>query len=337
MKKSVLVALALVALILGSAFVFYERLFADEGVPTSDTRTTTDVESPPVENGAVAEGPEATGEGDAGPKAAAAPGVEQRATVLSTRGRVEVKGSAGDWAPVEVGRVLLADESLRTGRNGEANLAFGEGIEVRISPRSEFAVRELADDLSRIRLEEGHVAATVDPEKSRALQVEARGSDALAESRGGSFGVVTDGRGQVTVATQTGSVKLTSKGKTVDVDAGTTSIVTADGDGPTAPAEIPKSLFVKLQGGTPRHTNRTVTTVVGETTPGAIVRVDGELAQVDTKGRFRVKVSLKDGSNRVSVNVLDAMGREQSTSTGEIVVDRVKPKIETNMTWGGGG
>ena len=33
---------------------------------------------------------------------------------------------------------------------------------------------------------------------------------------------LTDGRGQLTVATQTGSVKLSARGKTVEVEAGTT-------------------------------------------------------------------------------------------------------------------
>lgn len=330
MKNSVVVTVALVALILGGALLLYQRMFAAPTTTGAPEAAAEDAGPERVATVAVQAKP------DAGPKVAA-PAVEQRATVVSARGRVEVKGKSGDWTPVDVGRVLSSEESLRTGRNGEANLAFGDGIEVRISPRSEFAVRELEADLSRIRLEEGHVAASVDPTKNRALQVEATGSDALAESRGGSFGVVSDGRGQLTVATQTGSVKLSSQGKTVEVGAGTTSTVTAGGDGPTAPREIPKSLFLKLQDSSAKRTNRTVTTVEGQTTPGAVVRVDGQLAQVDTKGRFRVKVKLKDGANRVSVNVLDAMGREQSTTTEEIVVDRVKPKIETNMRWGGGG
>jgi hypothetical protein len=50
-----------------------------------------------------------------------------------------------------------------------------------------------------------------------------------------------------------------------------------------------------------------------------------------------VKTRLKDGSNRVSVNVLDASGRKQTAETSEIVVDREKPKIETDMQWGEGG
>lgn len=328
MRSSVVVTVVLVALILFGAVLLYPRLFdgPDDAQPTTTPGTDA--------------GPVTLAEAGAFPKQDAgveSPVLEQRATVVSTRGRVEVRGKDGAWVSSAVGQQLGPDEAVRTGRNGEANLAFGDGIEVRISPRSEFSVRDLQKDVSRIRLKEGHVAASVDPTKSRALQVEAKGSDALAESKGGSFGVVTDGRGQLTVATETGSVKLSARGKTVEVEAGTTSTVTTDGDGPTAPKAIPKSLFLKLQDPNAKRTNQAVTTVEGETTPGSVVHVDGELAQLDSKGRFRVKVKLKDGSNRVSVNVLDAMGRQQAASSDEIVLDREKPKIETNMTWGGGG
>ena len=256
---------------------------------------------------------------------------------MASRGLVEVQATDGSWQPVAVGQELGADQAVRTGRNGEANLAFGDGIQVRVSPLSEFAVRDLQEDLTRIRLEEGHVAATVDPDKQRLLQVEAKGSDAVAESRGGEFGVVSDGKGQLTVATKTGSVKLSSAGKSVDVGAGETSTVLGEGIGPTAPRAIPKSLFLKLQDPRDRRINRNYTVVEGVTTPGNLVRVEGRLAKTDTKGRFKVKVKLSDGSNRVSVNVLDASGRKETSKTGEIIVDREKPKIETDMQWGANG
>jgi len=321
------VTLLLVALLLGGAGLIYKRTFdAPATVVANDPPS---VPTPP---------PLATS--DAGPAATdAGPTVNLKATVVASRGLVEVQATDGSWKPATVGQEIDADQAVRTGRNGEANLAFGDGIEVRVSPLSEFAVRDLQDDLTRIRLEEGHLAASVDPSKKRLLQVEAKGSDALAESRGGEFGVVSDGKGQLTVATETGSVKLSSAGKTVEVAAGETSTVLADGDGPTAPRAIPKSLFLKLEDPRDRRINRNYTVVEGKTTPGNVVRVEGRLAQTDSKGRFKVKVKLKDGINRVSVNVLDASGRTDDARTGEIIVDREKPKIETDMQWGenGGG
>jgi hypothetical protein len=323
MSRSVLTTLLLVAAVLGGALLIYRGMFAEPEQVAQVEPPVVDTPAPPKDAGYT-------------PPDAGAP-APLKATVVSSRGLVEVKAADGTWQPAKVGQELGAEEAVRTGRNGEANLRFGDGIEVRVSPLSEFSVRDLEADLSRIRLEEGHVAASVDPAKQRALQVEAQGSDAVAESKGGDFGVVTDGRGQLTVATQTGSVKLSSRGKTVEVAAGETSTVLADGDGPTAPRAIPKSLFIKLQEPAARRINQRHTVVEGQTAPGSIVRVDGKLAKTDSKGRFRVKAKLKDGKNRVSVNVLDASGRKQTAKTSEIVVDREKPQIESEMQWGGGG
>jgi hypothetical protein len=326
MSRSVVVALVLVAAILGGAALLYDSLF---GEPVEVAQNGDNPDGPKVPVRAVKK--------DAGvvEKDAGVP-VTQTARVLSTRGLVEVRNAEGKWVPATPGQELASSESVRTGRNGEANLDVGDGIEVRVSPRSEFSVRDLQAEYSRIRLEEGHVAAQVDSAKARALQVEAKGSDAVAESKGGAFGVVTDGKGQLTVATQKGAVKLTSKGRTVEVAEGQTSMVMADGEGPTAPKEIPKSLFLKLQAPSQRRTNQATTTIEGTTAPGSVVRVAGQVSRADEKGRFRVKVKLKEGTNKVPVNVLDASGRRTEASSPEIVLDRKKPKIETDMQWGTG-
>lgn len=345
MKRSVLLAVLLVALILGAGAVLYERLF--ESGPTTATVDPDPVTTPAppdlapepaatIDGGSLRGGALATRAPDAGP-ARAEPGQPQQAEVVSTRGHVQARSADGKWAPVAVGQRLNADESVRTGRNGEANLRFGEGIEVRLSPRSEFSVREIGEGLSRIRLEEGHVAASVSEDGQRVLRVEAKGSDAVAESGGGTFGVVTDGRGQLTVATSTGRVKLSAKGKSVDVEAGTASTVTKDSDGPSAPRPVPKSLFLKVADVPQRRTNRKATTVEGSTDPGSLVRVGDKIAKVDARGRFKVRVPLEDGKNRIAVSVLDAAGREKSYALPEIVVDRERPTIETDMQWGGGG
>ena len=39
---------------------------------------------------------------------------------------------------------------------------MGVGVEVHLSARSSFTVRELSDSVSKIRLEQGHIAATID-------------------------------------------------------------------------------------------------------------------------------------------------------------------------------
>jgi hypothetical protein len=264
----------------------------------------------------------------------AGPGEDNaHAQIIAARGAVQTRsGSTGPWADAAAGTRLGTDDAVRAGRNAEATLRMGNGVEVKLSPRSEFSIRELTDEVSKIRLEEGHVTASVDENGKRVLRVAARGTDAEAESRAGQFGVVTDGRGQLAVATTQGSVKLSAGGKTVEVAAGETSQV-AQG-APTPPRPIPSSLFLKVGELGNTKTNQTHITVTGQADPGSVVKAGDSVARVDEKGRFKVQVALKDGANTVAVDVMDATGRSKQQVLPPIIVDRQKPKIEAETTWG---
>ncbi|MDP2341377.1 MAG: FecR domain-containing protein [Deltaproteobacteria bacterium] len=269
----------------------------------------------------------------AAPAAAAVP----NAVLSAARGTVQVRKGNDEkapWTDVAAGTVLSSDDSVRAGRNAEATITMGDGVEVRLSPRSELRVRELSEAVARVRLDEGHVTATVADGKNRVLRVQTKGGDAEAESRGGTFGVVTDGRGQLAVATSTGTVKLTAKGESVDVAAGQASTVTA-GAAPTAPTALASSLFLKIGALAATQTNQTSTTVSGTTAPGALVRVGEQTTTSDARGRFAMRVPLRDGKNDLAVEVQDASGRREDKRLPPVMVDRVKPKIDAAVKWGG--
>lgn len=263
--------------------------------------------------------------------AGAAP-ADARAEVTALRGAVQIRTGQGAWTDAAVGQRLGSDDTVRAGRSSEATLRLGDGVEVRLSPRSEFTVRELSAEVSKIRLDEGHVTASVDESGQRVLRVQAKGSDAQAESAGGQFGVVADGSGQLAVATSTGKVKLSAAGQTVEVAAGETSAVT--GGAPSAPRPIPSSLFLKVGALGPQKTRELLTTVSGQADPGSVVKVGDAVASVDEKGRFQVKVPLKDGQNQLAVDVTDATGRTRTETLPAITVDRTKPAIDAQTTWG---
>jgi len=52
--------------------------------------------------------------------------------------------------------------------------------------------------------------------------------------------------------------------------------------------------------------------VMGRTTPGAIVSVNGELADVDEEGNFTMMVVLEEGPNIIEVIASDLEGNEES-------------------------
>ena len=338
MRRSVALAIVVVCLLMGGAYWLNAKLFdpapvpppiaTTKATPASTTQrgsgeATIDA-TPPPENSV-----------DAGTAIAAnAAQTRFQARVASVSGKVEKRSKSGGWEDLTEGQALSKDDAVRTGRSGEANLDVGKGVKVRLSPRSEFSIQELDENLSRIRLAEGHVTAYVDPDGNQVLKVEAEGSDAVAQSSGGTFGVISDGKGQVAVATSTGKVKFTSKGKSVDVTAGNETSVTAT-TGPAEPRPIPKQLLLKVAPESVKTRLRS-TYVEGRTDPGSVVRVAGDVAPVDSRGKFRVKVALKDGPNRVSVEVTDASGRTRSKKLPPVIVDRTKPNINASMNWGGG-
>jgi hypothetical protein len=319
MGRSLAVTVVLVVALLGGAFFLYRGMMTDRPPPPIVARTTDAGTAAPA-----GETPE--GAPDAGPAEA------ERAEIVSARGAIQVRTASGAWVDAAVGQRLTTEDAIRAGRNAEATLRMGNGVEVRMSPRSEFSIRELSAEVSKIRLEEGHVTASVDESGKRVLKVAARGTDAEAESAGGEFGVVTDGKGQLAVATTTGKVKLSGAGETVEVAAGETSAVA--GGAPSAPRPIPSSLFLKVGELGSTKTNQAQIVLTGQTEPGTVVKAGGVVARVDEKGRFKVPVTLKDGQNALAVDVVDAAGRTRTQNLPPITLDRVKPPIEAETTWG---
>ena len=52
--------------------------------------------------------------------------------------------------------------------------------------------------------------------------------------------------------------------------------------------------------------------VIGITTPGAVVSINGELAEVDGEGNFTIMVVLEEGPNIIEVIASDLEGNEES-------------------------
>ena len=52
--------------------------------------------------------------------------------------------------------------------------------------------------------------------------------------------------------------------------------------------------------------------VIGITTPGAVVSINGELAEVDGEGNFTIMVVLEEGPNTIEVIASDLEGNEES-------------------------
>jgi len=322
--KRALLLVAVLALIIGGGALLYRELFPAPGGdrPKPADAGLARVDSPRREAGA----------GQGGEDASA--GAPTRATVLDVRGVTQRQLEDGRWAAVTPGESLRLDDVVRTLSGGSVILRLGNSVQVRLTSRTEVTIRELSERASRVRVEEGRIVAEVEPSGATVLRVEAKGSNAIAEAEGGRFSVISDGRGQVAVAAEAGAIKLTAGGESVEVAAGETSRVVG-ASAPSAPVAIPTSLFLKVAAPGKKLQREPETVVEGRTQPGSLVRVGARVAQVDDDGRFRVRVPLQEGENKLEVKVTDVTGREQREALPAITLDTKEPEIKNpEVNWG---
>jgi len=321
--RRALLLIVILALIIGGGALLFRVLFPADVGPHHAAIDASLVD-PPLHD------PE-DGGGGSGEDGGATP---TRAVVVDVRGTTQRQLENGRWVDLAPGESLSLDDTVRTLSGGGMQLRLGNAVQVRLTSRTEVTIRELSERASRVRIREGRVVAEVDPAGKTVLRVEAKGSDAVAEAQGGRFSVISDGRGHVAVATTVGTIKLTAGGESVEVGAGQTSLVVGEA-APSAPTDIPKSLFLKVAGPEKEIQREPETVVEGKTQPGSLVRVGARIAQVAADGSFRIKVPLREGENRLEVKVTDVAGREKSQQLAPITVDTKEPEIQnTEVHWG---
>lgn len=305
MMRLVAVAVACVVILLGVGLFLQDKMFGVS--PTSTQPVPTTVQAPVSEP------------------------TEHPARVTHLAGNVEVyHPQEGRWRELLPNEMLGEDAVLRTS-NGEVSLAIGSAIEVDVEANSQFRIKELAAQLSKVDLEQGLVTANVSSQGKEELAVGVLGSEVEARASDGKFSVLRDQQGQVTVAGHRGSVSVDSHGSKVTVKNGQQSTV-SPGAAPSPPIQIPGSLIVKLTRGHVRKLRFRSTVVEGQTSPGAIVVVNGVEART-VNGRFSATVPLNEGSNTVTVVSRDVMGREAKQVVRGIEVDSRPPPAEGTVSW----
>lgn len=253
-----------------------------------------------------------------------------KVVVSDVKGSVERQGSGTTWVPLKPGDELSLDNAVRTGKDGSAVLDVGKDARVTIGAESQLAVSQITREVSRVRLESGRMDAVVLGDAK--LKVETKGSDAVAEAGRGAFAVLADGEGTMSVAAQEGKVLVSALNRTVEVAAGEQSVVHADLP-PAPPQKIPPSLFLKVGRPTSVAQRERETVVNGKTIPGALVSVNGVKVAVSETGEFSAPVALREGRNKVVVEVVDALGRKDRDELPEITVDSKVSEIRTGVTW----
>ena len=253
------------------------------------------------------------------------------AQVVEATGRVEVKRGGGEaWAAVSVGDRLAEDDAVRTFDASRLSIEVS-GIAVTVDERSELQVREVRESALRASFR-GRVESTVTEGAGAELELAVEGTDAVVKSTGGQFAVNADGRGTVAVATVSGRVDFSARGKSVTVGAGEVSHAAQDAE-PGAPKSALKRVMLSVNWPDQKETNQREVPVRGVVEVGARVRVQGQNVEVDEQGRFAAKVQLKHGEQTLAVVATDVLGRRAKKQT-RLSADHQAPDVDRkNRPW----
>jgi len=239
-------------------------------------------------------------------------------SLTETEGNVEIGRAGRDWQPAEIGTVLSSRDRIRTDPTARAVLAMPGVFSVELDSSSEFEVKSLTDTVSRFLLEDGMISAEVVDNPDKLFEVEA--ADSLARTSGGSFKMSKNKQGLVALGTSRGTVEVQAAGKIIQVRKGFLTRI-AKGKPPQDPIKVPSNLFLKVRWPRKKEMSARQLVLSGKTTSGSRVRVGGTVVIVDSKGRFRKVLALKEGANRVQIEAYDVGGNRNIKISPKIVVD----------------
>lgn len=263
------------------------------------------------------------------PVAVVAPTDGLEAVIVSTEGEVEKESDEGSWKKVAVGDRLGADDSLRTGGTGRAELKIGDKSQLTVTENTQLKVRELTRAVHQVQLAKGRLVARYDADGERVLRIEDEKGSAVAETKAAKFSILSNGTA-LAVATETGKVNLGAAGKTVDVAAGQQAIVRA-GEAPSAPAPIPAEVWLKVAA-MARIDKALCAVVEGSVDPGSEVAIDGAPVAVDPKGAFSADVPRKPNQVAARVAVRDISGRPRETMVA-CRKEPAAPPVKLKINW----
>lgn len=249
--------------------------------------------------------------------------------ILGTARRFQREEEA--WSALVPGDNLRSEETVRTGDNSKLTLGVGERSKLELRERAELTIGETSTEDRRFKLLRGRISVEY-REKDRRIRIENEDGSAVAETEEGIFSVLNTGT-TVAVATKTGSVDLFAGGKRVAIGAGEQSSTTS-GSAPLRPTRIPVSILLRMMDPGCRIQKESFIVLRGNTSPGAIVTANGNLASMRRDGYFTVRVPLRIGKNRILLITEDASGNRKERTFPCITVDPGAPIKNIDIKWG---
>jgi hypothetical protein len=256
----------------------------------------------------------------------------ERAALQEVLGLVEVQASDGSWATAVAGSSISAGQGVRTGDLSSARLAFYDGSQARLGPRTEITIGELdarqSDGPRVVALTQwmgttDHEVATADTQGSR---YEIQTPSSTGEARGTAFRVEVMQDDLERFNVDRGVVAVTSQDVTVNVVAGQSTTINA-GEPPDEPAfritgegKVTQTGTTWIIAGQSFQTHAGTITV-GDPQVGDWVFVEGRLLGEDIRIADRIVLLRGSPANRFAITGrVEAVGEAEWVIAGQAVV-----------------
>ena len=253
--------------------------------------------------------------------------------VVSARSATVAQTAGEGLAPLEPGMTIHVDSVVRTGKDGNAALQYGDGANLMLL--SSATMRVLNADRSgvRVELQEGTLSARVRPGMAP-LGITNRGRAVNATDA--DFTVMVDSGGSLSAVPTKGELSLQGFGDTTTLQRN--QILRAAPQSEAVVAAATESLLLDVEWPQQQKTRDGEMELTGRTDPYASVVLgsgpDAIEVRADRDGNFRATVPLKEGDNAVQLTVQDVLGRE-ATQQQTVRRDSTAPVIEAaEVVWG---
>ncbi len=254
----------------------------------------------------------------------------QGITVELVEGEVVRGTDEGVRYVVSPGDTLPSGSVVQTGESSRVSLSIPDGGRVDLAEQSELAIRQIFDDAVSFELRSGQVEATVKHFNKRRVDFVFSGNPSKVKVADGKAVLVADGTGAFDVGVESGSdvAIVGPDGEEEPVPAGEHKAVRRDGTVALSGA-IPRSVLLKVDWPDEGiHRARSVE-VKGSVSPGSTVMVEGKPVKTDPDGRFRSRVELREGTNKITVEAR-GLGGTAVQESPEIKVDTRPPRVEAS-------
>lgn len=253
---------------------------------------------------------------------------DDSAVVVSVLGKVEIRrGDRPSWDEAKVGDHVAANDSVRTSEESNMEMQVGEAKLV-LKEQTDVKVKSVGKGKLRARVT-GHMEAKVTEGSDATVELEAEGSDTVLTTKGGEVAMIADGQGVVAVASKDGVASLRVGDQETELKPGETGRIVDD----KLEREALTELLFKVNWPGAKETKSATVPLEGRAPVGSRVLVAGQLVKVDKKGRFKTKVKLKEGRQKIAVVVKDVSGRTRE-QTQEITRDSHNHLGVDRVQWG---